>query len=94
MITKTGNSLDEQETIINILPSQITDRANVYSTVPAFVNRMWKLHEQYPAEVTVEKDDQYGTEFSVPKDWIKVKPKKKMSEEQKQILKERLASLR
>ena len=94
MIKKIGNPLDEQETIINLDPKQISDRASVYTTIPATLNRMWKLHEQFPEECIVTHDDKWGSEFSVPANWIVVKPKRKMSDEQRQAAAERLAEIR
>lgn len=92
MIPKVGNPYDEQETIINIDPKQISDRASVYTTIPAMINRMWALHEKYPEDVLVTHDDKYGSEFTVPRDWVKIKPKRQMTEEEKQALAARLNS--
>ena len=94
MKPKVGNPLDEQETTINVMPTQISNTAYVYTSVPSTLERLWKLYEQYPDQVSIVLDDQYGTEFSVPKDWIKIKPKRQISDEQKEILKGRLAALR
>lgn len=94
MIRKTGNPLDEQETIINIDPAQISKTATVYSTIPADINRMWKLHEKYPEECKVIHDDKYGTEFAVPRNWVKVRRPRQMSEEQRIAATEHLARIR
>ena len=94
MKKKIGNSFDEQETIINSFPKQVSEKASVYTAILATLNYMWKLYEKYPDEVSIIHDDQYGTEFSVPKDWIKIKPKRQISDEQKEILKVRLAARR
>ena len=94
MKEKVNTPLIDQETIINIDPRQINEKAAVYTNMPNYLQRMWKLHEQYPDDVEVYRDDKYGTEFRVPRDWVKVKPKRQMSEEQRQLLIERLASYR
>ena len=94
MKPKVGNPLDEQETIINIDPKQISDKASVYTTIPSMLSRMWKLYEQHPDEVELISDDKYGSEFKVPRDWVRIKPKRQMSEEQKQKMAERLAQYR
>ena len=94
MIEKIGNPLDEQETVINIAPVQVREKAYVYTSIPHELNRLWKLHEQYPDEVEISTDDKYGTEFIVPRDWVKIKPKRQLSEEQRRIAAERLAAYR
>ena len=94
MIPKVSTPYEEQETIINISPRQISDCASVYSTLPAMINKLWKLHEKHPDEVKVVHDDKYGIEFSIPRDWIKVSPKRQVSEETKAKLRERLQNLR
>lgn len=91
---KIGNPLDEQETIINIAPNAINKRASIYTTMPNMLAKMWKMQEQYPDDVLIVHDDKYGTEFSVPNDWIKIKPKRKLSDEQREAAVARLAEYR
>lgn len=94
MIDKISTPLEEQETIINISPNQVSVTASVYSSLQSHINKLWKLHEQYPDDVKIIRDDKYGTEFEVPRKWIKVKPPRKVSEEQRLAAAERLARVR
>ena len=94
MVEKVSTPLDEQETIINIRPNQVEERVNVYTSMYTTLTQLWKLQEQYPDELLVVNDDKYGTEFSVPRKWIKIKPPKKYSEEQKARMAENLAKVR
>jgi len=94
MIRKIGNVLDEQETIINIDPTQISKFATVYTTIPNDLKKMWALHEKYPDEVKVLHDDKWGSEFQVPRKWISVKRPRTMTEEQRIAASERLAKAR
>jgi len=92
MTEKVPTPLDEQETIINYNPNQVNDRASVYTSATNTLAAMWKLYNERPDEVKIIHDDKYGTEFSVPRDWIKIKPKKQLTDEQKQLLASRLAA--
>lgn len=73
--------LEEQETIINMFPVQVTDRANVYSADSYVIKSLLRLHKKHPDEMEIVKQDKYGLEVTVPKEWIKIKPKRKVSQE-------------
>lgn len=94
MKKKVGNPIDEQETIINIDPSQISKTATVYTTIPGDLRKMWKLHEKYPDDVKVLHDDKYGSEFEVPRKWVTVRRPRTLSEESRIAAAERLAKIR
>lgn len=94
LVEKVSIPLDEQETIINIRPNQVEERVNVYTSMYTTLTQLWKLQEEHPDELLVVNDDKYGTEFSVPRKWIKIKPPKKYSEEQKARMAENLAKVR
>ena len=94
MIQKVSTPLEEQETIINIAPVQVEERVNIYSSATTMLAKLWKLYEKHPEDVELIKDDKYGSEFTVPRDWILIKPKRKYSEEQKQVMAERLKGIR
>ena len=94
MKPKVGNPFDEQETIINIDPAQVTDRCTVYTTIPADLKRMWKLHDSNPDDVIVVHDDKWGTEFSIPRKWVVIRKPRQVSEEQRLAAKERFAKYR
>ena len=85
---------DEQETIINVFPSIVSKIAEVYTCIPCTIQRLTKLKQQYPDEVTlVEKDD--GVEAQVPSEWIRISPKRRsfMTEEQRQAKAELMKAL-
>lgn len=94
MVEKVSIPLDEQETTIGFYPSAMDKMASWYSSDPVIIRRMWKLYEEHPDEVELVNDDKYGCEFRVPREWIKVRPKREVSEEQRQAAAERLAKAR
>lgn len=94
MIEKVSTTLDEQETIINIRPNQVEERVNVYTSMYTTLAQLWKLHEEHPDEMLIVNDDKHGTEFSIPRKWIKIKPPKQYTEEQKARMRETLANAR
>ena len=86
---------DEQETIINIFPMQITKQAEIYTCIPAMMRKLRTLAAEYPEEVSIvdRTDDVSAT---VPVSWVKVAPKRKcnLTDEQKRANAERLAAYR
>ena len=79
-------SLDEQETILNIVPAQISNRISVYTSNPVDVRYYRKLADTHPDEVTVLKSDGYGMEVELPVSWFRrPKPpnKRQMTDEQR-----------
>ena len=94
MIEKISTPLEEQETVINIQPNQIEERVTVYTSMYTTLVKLWKLKEQHPDDVLVVNDDKYGTEFSVPRNWIKIKPPKQYTEEQRQQMAERMKNIK
>ena len=92
---KSAYALDEQETIINVLPTVVSDKAEIYTCIPPMMNRLLKLQQEYPSDVVVSQGDGY-INATVPRDWIKVQPKRKctLTAEQKQANAERLKAYR
>ena len=88
-------SLDEQETTINVFPKAVSEQANVYTCIPTMIQRLKKLHDNYPDEVSVIESDG-SIHATVPRGWIKIQPKRKctLTEEQKIANAARLASMR
>lgn len=88
-------TIDEQETIINMLPATVSKQAEIYSCVPQMVSRLRKLAEDNPKDVAIMEDDGAVT-ATVPLSWIKIAPKikRQMTEEQRQANIERLARYR
>lgn len=78
-MTKSNVSLDEQETVINMFPGQVQNYANIYSCIPATMNRLRKLAASDPDCVRIEKEDDIGIFAQVPSSWISIRKPKKMS---------------
>lgn len=83
--------LDEQETIINLSPAQVSKKAQVYSCMPNMVGKLRKYAKERPDDVQIEKDEGDMVFASVDRSWIKIAPKRRMSEEQRIAAAERLA---
>lgn len=85
-------SKEEQETSIILDP--LTKKAIVYSCMPTMIKRLESFREDEEAEII--RDDMYGITIQVPMKWIKIsKPQKReYSEEQRNILRERLKKAR
>lgn len=80
------------ETIINFNAEEKT--ANCF-TLDKTVKRKWeKLIEERPEEVKVIKRNEDLLEIEVPKKWVKVRPPRKMSDEQREAASERLKAVR
>ena len=88
-------SLDEQETTINVFPKAVSEHASIYTCIPSMVQRIKKLYESYPDDVTFV-EYAGGVQASVPRGWIKIQPKRKctLTEEQKLANAARLATMR
>ena len=90
-------SLDEQETILNIVPTQISDRIHVYTCISADIRYYKKLAADHPAEVVITRCDNSGVEIEIPSTWFR-RPKKpnrrQMNEEQRAETAARLATAR
>ena len=89
-IPKTSISQIEQETVIVVDP--VTKRASVYSCIPSMVKKLYQYAEH--EDVKIDMDNEYGLTIDVPQNWIKVKPPRVMSKEQKAALAENLAKAR
>lgn len=95
-MSKVSVSLDEQETIICMYPKQIQDFAEVYSCIPAVMNRLRKLAGSDPDCVRIEKEDDIGLFAQVPASWICIRRPRKviMTDEQKAAAAARLTAAR
>lgn len=86
-------SREERETII--LYTEADDRAEVYTHNKKMINRLAKLYAERPDEVKkIREADTGAVTYTVPRDWIKVVPKRRVSEEHRIAAAERLAALR
>lgn len=86
--TFTGNgsvlSSEERETIINYNNADKT--ANCYSLNLTMRRRALELAEEYPDDIHIImlKDD--AVEFTFPKSWVKIRPPRKLTDEQREEL--------
>jgi len=73
----------EQETIINYNMEEKT--ANIYTHDPALIRRLEKLCAERPDECKpgYNQNEPRGKSYDVPKGWIKVSPKRILSEKQR-----------
>ena len=84
-------SLYERETIINY--NEAESSANIYTHNVALRNKLMKLSHTEPTMRIIRQ----GTdmiEVEVPKKWIRVNPPRKLSEQTRLELKERMLALR
>lgn len=84
---------DERETIINILEADKTT-ASVYTCIASQMRRLEKLAEQYPDDVILESKDENSCTYTVPKKWVKIRPPRKISDEQREKAAERIKQWR
>ena len=86
-------SREERETII--LYTEADDRAEVYTHNKKMINRLAKVCAERPDEVEkIREADTGAVTYTVPRDWIRVVPKRRVSEEYRAAAAERLAALR
>lgn len=88
----TRYSKEEIETIVSY--NQATNVADVYSSDKRYIAHMKALKEKYPEKVILLHEDECGASFSVPKKWVKVRPPRVVSEEQRMAAAERLKAYR
>ncbi len=84
-------SRHEMETILNFNAAE--DRANCFTMDKTQIRRWKKILEEHD-DVVLIREDEGLLEIEVPKSWVKVKPPRKMSEEQKRKAGERLNAMR
>lgn len=80
----------EQETIINY--NNAENVASVYTCNRHLIAAMDKYTEEYN-ECTVSRRGEGWSEYSVPKKWVKVKPPKKISAQQRAEMAERMRAV-
>lgn len=86
-------SKEERETIV--LYTEADDRAEVYTHNKKLINRLSKFCEDRPGEIQKIRESETGAvTYTVPRDWVKVSPKRRMSDDQKAAAAERLAATR
>ena len=95
MKPKVSIPLDEQELHINFSPVEMGKQCEVYTTIPYMMKYLEKMVTNYPGQCTLIKDDQYSYTAMIPFKLVKPRnPRKEMTDEEKDILRERLAQMR
>lgn len=77
--------VNERENAIEFLTGH--QKATVTFSQPRFINRIRKLKEKYPLELDIIADGPENGGYltaNIPTDWIKISPKREMSEEEKE----------
>ncbi len=77
----------EMETTINIYADE--RRAHVYSSDPYWIGKIKKLIERCPEECKLERTEGEGYFFSIPVNFIGLRPARKLSDERRAAIKER-----
>lgn len=80
-------TLYEQETIITYNREETF--ASVYTASPIDIRRLDKLFNERKEEMVLEASTDSSRTYQVPKTWIKIVPKRILTDEQKQALAER-----
>lgn len=80
---------EERETIINF-NERADSRADVETPCPRLKRQLAKCREDYPNDVEYLGTDAEGFDrYRVPKKWIKIRPPRILTEEQKQEIRDR-----
>lgn len=82
----------EQETVITYNEEEKT--ASVYTHNKALLRRLDKLAQERPDECRIEKARPDAADYIIPKAWVRIRPPRRMSPEQKARCAERLANAR
>lgn len=81
----------EQETIFNYNQEEKT--VSCFTRDPALIRKLDRLCEN-GEEITVAREGDGCKEYTFPKSWLKVRPPRKLSDEQRQKLANRMKSMR
>lgn len=77
----------ERETIITYNNAENT--ANCFTLSLPVRRRLLQLAEEYPDEVHINKQEEDMIDVDIPKSWVKIRPPRRLSDEQKAALAER-----
>ena len=70
----------ERETILTFNDAE--KRASYYTCNKARMAQLKELAKEYPDAVKITRDEDWSVEADLPKKWVKVKPPRKLTEEQ------------
>lgn len=77
----------EKETIINFNDAEKT--AEIYTCNNSWIRRMDALAKERPGEVCKTGSDEVSATYTVPKKWIKVRPPRILTDEQREAMSRR-----
>lgn len=84
---------DNNENMIEFLRNQQT--ATVCFCQPSYVSRMKELAERFPDKCQITAENNDGSIVAhIPRSWVKINPPRRMTEEQRQELTDRLGRVR
>lgn len=83
--------MEEQETTINLFPSRVSKKALIYSCVPLTMKKIRGMAESRPDSARITEDHGDWLYAEVDASCVKIKPKRVMSEAQRQAAADRLA---
>ena len=86
--------LEEQETTINLYPPQVSKTAEVYTCMPVTMKKLKKLASDRPELARITSDNGVQLTAEVDRSCIKIQPKRRVSEQQRQAAAERFAAAR
>lgn len=75
--------LKEQEMVINYIPDEMNDMAEIYTTIPWLMKNLADKCEKYPNHYTMVKDDQYSVTVKMPFSLVQPRKPRIISEEQR-----------
>lgn len=78
----------EQETIVTFNEKETT--ATVYTCNGALKRQLSELTKTRGEECTLDNADEYAATYTIPKKWLKVRPNRILTEEQRKKLAERM----
>lgn len=83
----------EQEVTINLYPKQVDEYADVYSSIPAYTQKLRKMVADNPGRTSISNLDP-GVVARIPRDWVKIKPPPKRAELTEEQKRKNLENLR
>lgn len=85
--------MTQYETETNINYNDEEKIATVYTENKALIRKMDRLLLEYADQIQLTIENEDGKGYSIPKKWVKIRPPKKMSEENRQKAAERARAM-
>jgi len=94
MVEKVYTPKDEQELVINYMPSEMGKDCEIYTCIPTLMDYLEKMANEFPEQYKIIRDDKYGLTVRTQFKLVKPRKPKILSEERRAELSERLRNLR